>query len=569
MKLKAKILGLVMVPLVLLGIITYVIGSDKITTAMKEEINTGLHTTAVAVRDTLDVPDGDFRLSEDNQLWKGDSFNVSENVKIADNIKEATGTEVTIFYGDTRYMTSVINAQGERAIGTQAAQKVVSEVLDNGREFFDENVDVVGKRFFVCYLPLYNSDGSVAGMVFTGINQEDVEASIQEILTTLLSTVIVCLVVFGIISFIISSSISHRLKKGVAVLGKISEGDLTVTVEGKMTKGRDEVAAMCRSIKTVKENLTEVIGSMKKDSVLLYEKSVTLDKMSDTAGRTTNQMELAINNISNAAVQQAEETQNAASNMSQMGEMINSTDAEAANLSTNADYMKNCGSEATSAIHGLMEINKKTRQAIEQIYIQTNTTNESAMLIEKAANFITDIASETNLLSLNASIEAARAGEAGKGFAVVAGEIKKLAEQSNQSAQEISNVITTLIAESNKAVKVMDEVKEIMNVQNENVLKTDSIFSELKEGIDKSIAGVSLIADKTAQLEKNRYQMVNVIHELSGFAEENAASSEETSAAAMEMSSLVGDIADGSSELKTIADSITEQINRFQLEASR
>lgn len=126
-------------------------------------------------------------------------------------------------------------------------------------------------------------------------------------------------------------------------------------------------------------------------------------------------------------------------------------------------------------------------------------------------------------MSLNASIKAARAGEQGRGFAVIAAQIKKLAEQSNESTQQIESITDSLIADSEKAVNIMGEVKDIMMRQNEHVSKTDGIFTQVKGGIDSSIDGVSKIAEKTRQMDEARVNVVDVVQNLTAIAEENVA----------------------------------------------
>lgn len=106
------------------------------------------------------------------------------------------------------------------------------------------------------------------------------------------------------------------------------------------------------------------------------------------------------------------------------------------------------------------------------------------MKIRAAVDLITSIAEETNLLSLNASIEAARAGEQGRGFAVVAGQIQKLAEQSNESAGSIADIIGELLKDSENSVHIMEEVQEIMNEQQEKLQATRRQFMEVGDGIE-------------------------------------------------------------------------------------
>lgn len=189
-----------------------------------------------------------------------------------------------------------------------------------------------------------------------------------------------------------------------------------------------------------------------------------------------------------------------------------------------ARAMRSAGENAMKILDELNKINQQTKDAISVIYEQTNTTNTSAMKIKEATDIITDIAEETNLLSLNASIEAARAGEQGRGFAVVASQIQKLAEQSNESARQIALIIDELISDSEKSVETMEEVKEVIGKQDEYVSNTESSFRDVNDGIAKSIDGIRTIAAKTKDLDGARVKVVDVVQNLTAIAEENAAS---------------------------------------------
>ena len=213
----------------------------------------------------------------------------------------------------------------------------------------------------------------------------------------------------------------------------------------------------------------------------------------------------------------------------------------------------------------MSQVNRKAQKAIELIYEQTNTTNESAIKIKDATALITSIAEQTNLLSLNAAIEAARAGEQGRGFAVVAEQIQKLAEESNESAKEIGQVIALLMEDSEKAVRTMDEVKQVMEDQNENVVQTKDQFMEMHGGIARTIDEIRNIAEKMEQIDNTRVNVVDIVQNLTSLAEENAAGTEETSASVTEVGEHMSRIAQKSGELKTIADGLQDEMNVFLL----
>ena len=228
--------------------------------------------------------------------------------------------------------------------------------------------------------------------------------------------------------------------------------------------------------------------------------------------------------------------------------------------------MKSAGDEASRSLQDLNTINGKAKESIDLIYRQTNNTNESAMKIREATDLITFIAEQTNLLSLNASIEAARAGEQGRGFAVVASQIQKLAEQSNESARQIAEIINMLIADSNEAVGTMNDVMQIMEEQNQNIHKIEQEFKNLSDQIEKSIGGVSNIADKTQVLDNARVNVIDIVQNLTAIAEENAAGTEETSASVAEVSNIVNQISESVNELRGIAEILENRMNDFVID---
>ena len=218
---------------------------------------------------------------------------------------------------------------------------------------------------------------------------------------------------------------------------------------------------------------------------------------------------------------------------------------------------------SSEIIAELSKSNDRTIEAVERISVQTEYTNVSAQKIKKAVALITSIADETSLLSLNASIEAARAGEAGRGFAVVASEISKLADQSNNSATEIEKIINELLVESNKTVDIMDEVKAIVDEQEEKLNMTKAEFENVSRGIESSVSSVENISGRMVELDIAKNGIIDVIQSLSAISEENAAATEETSASVQELDSTVGNLSEAAKDLKVIAEQLDQQISVF------
>lgn len=397
-------------------------------------------------------------------------------------------------------------------------------------------------------------------------DEKDIVSDISMMMKVCIVASILTVMLCSVLGYFVVSRMVKPIEKVTDVVNKLADLDFTDDeVQDKLNKRKDETGSMSRAISVLRDKLKTVLQDLQEQSQRLFEASDALNNSAAETANTIEQVEKAVNEISEGATSQADETQKATENVILMGNMVEETSTEVRELIGNATEMKNSGDEATAILSQLEEINNKTSQAIDVIYEQTNTTNESAMKIREATSLITSIAEETNLLSLNASIEAARAGEQGRGFAVVASQIQKLAEQSNDSARQIETIIDSLISDSEKAVATMDEVKEIMSQQNENVGKTESIFAEVKNGIDSSINGINNIADKAKSMDDARVNVVDVVQNLTAIAQENAASTEETSASVTEVSSIVYDISTNAEKLKAIADELDRDMKIFKI----
>lgn len=335
--------------------------------------------------------------------------------------------------------------------------------------------------------------------------------------------------------------------------------------QARLNSRKDEIGLMSRALTSLREQLVNVVMAIRENGNALLASAEALNSGVTDTNTTMEQVENAVNDIANGATNQAEETQEATENVILIGDMVKDTSKTVEELMVSANDMKRANENAQEILSALRDINRQSGEYIDVIAKQTEVTNESALKIGEATKLITDIANETNLLSLNASIEAARAGEQGRGFAVVASEIQKLAEQSTESARKIEEIINMLLVDSEKAVRTMGQVKEIIGQQTQHIIRTDKAFVQIQEGVSASINGMQVISDKTQKLDKARINVVDVVNNLTAIAEENAAATEETSASVVEVASIVTDIAEKAQGLNSIAEELEERINIFQL----
>lgn len=567
MKLKTKILFVSLLPTICLGIILLVVASNRVKSAIYEESFTGMKATTIAIQEFLEQGNsGEYKVDENGELWKGDSLNISQSTNLVDEIKKSTGMEVTIFYKDTRYLTSITDEQGQRQVGTQASEKVVEQVLNKAQTYTASNVDVLGTDFVVCYVPIYQDNSETpVGMIFLGKQQSEVEDNVSSTTKEILFIMIIinAIAIAAITYF--ANKLVHSINQGIKVVDLLATGNLNVSIDQNLLSRKDSIGDMCRSINVLKEKLTNMVGNIKDHSEYLHNTSETLTVTAQKADESIQQVDVAIQEIARSSNSQADDTQHAGNNVAQIGTMVDETCVEIEVLEGISHEMETASDLAKQALSELNNTMNSVKDSIDLIYQQTNQTNESVNRISEAANLITDLASQTNLLSLNASIEAARAGEHGRGFSVVASEIQQLAEQSSRSADEIRNILGQLTSNSNQAVNTMQRVKEDINHQEENVSKTSEVFVVVDQGIKNSIEGISTISKKTETMEHARISTVQAVESLAALSEENAASTQQTASSVQEVNGLVDHVSQDAQRLKELSGQLRESVNAFQL----
>ena len=476
------------------------------------------------------------------------------------------GMDSSYFYVVASDGTMLYHPTTEK-IGKPVENDIILGVVDeiaagNIPELTLEEYDYHGVKKYSSY---YVAGEGKAILVLT-VDRDEIMETVNKALYIAVGAGIIIIILLGIIGYIITARLTHPILQITTIINHLADMDFREDSKTKkISKRKDECGIMARSIITLRQSLVDVITDIKNQSALLYETSAQLTGSASTTSGTVQNVEQAVSEIASGATSQAQETQKATEDIVLMGTMVEDTNSQVSALHNAADAIKVSSDTANTTLQELDSINKKAIDSINVIYEQTHTTNESAMKIKEATTLISSIADETNLLSLNASIEAARAGEAGRGFAVVASQIQKLAEQSNDSARQIDEIIYTLLDDSEKAVKTMEEVKSIMEQQSENVSKAGMVFSQVEIGITDSIAGIGEIADRTDRLNSTRTNIVDVVQNLTAIAQENAASTEETSAAVIEVANVMQEISDHAVELQDIASTLEKNINIFKI----
>mgnify|MGYP003275970615 CR=1 FL=1 len=561
-----EMLFIILLPLVLLTVGVIFVSVSTLENNMIIGIEDGLRGTASTLKGTYEqMYKGDMEKNADGFILKGGSI-ISDRYDLVDYVKESTGNDAAIYFGDSCIVTSIKDKDDKRLIGSTLDRKVVDQVINKGKNYFDKKIVLNGTEYYGYFIPIVNSDGSVAGAAFTGKLRNEAVRSIKCAVGEIVAFAIVIILIVAVAGSILAYLVVRAIHSVCDSVEELAKGNLTVEINQKLCKRRDEIGEIAECTVELRDSLQYIIGDMLRHVEKLSEASKQLDKMAGNTSRNTDEVSHAVEDIAAGAMSQAEDTQDTSSQIAYMGELIETIIQSINDLNSQASVMGKAENEANVIIEELGETNNRTIHAIERIAEQTDVTNQSAQEIRKAVDMITAIAGKTNLLSLNASIEAARAGEAGRGFAVVAGEIQQLAEQSSQSAKVIGSIIDQLLLESDKTVEIMQDVKEIVAEQEQKLGETKDKFTEVSEGIKTSLKGITEIEEHTGEIASSRERVVSLVENLSAISEENAASTEETTASVQELDATINELAQSARDLDKISESLKENVEIFRLE---
>lgn len=393
-------------------------------------------------------------------------------------------------------------------VENQAVTSLVGELANGNRP----ETDVIEYEFkgVIKYASFYVGSNSEYIVVITADEEEVFEGTdyiVRRCIYSSILTVLIC----TLITLFVAVRIVKPIEKISDLVAKISGFDFRKDDKyTSVVKKKDETGMMGRSIENLRSEFTAVVARIKNQSEELYDASQTLNVNASETASSVEQVEKAISEIAQGANAQAQETQTATENVIFMGNMVEETNEEVEKLRETMRDMRSAGESAMDILKELSAVNQKTKDAMQVIYEQTNVTNESARQIEE--------------------------------------------------------IINVLIAESQKSVATMEEVREVIEKQDENVTNTQNAFENVKDGISSSIDGIRVIAGKTEKLDEARVKVVDVVQNLTAIAQENAASTEETSASAAEVGAIMGNIAENANQLNQIAQELEESVEQFIVE---
>lgn len=507
---------------------------------------------------------GDWSIQGDN-MFKGD-VQINDNpeiIALIDKIGKMTAGTCTIFQGDTRVATNVVDAQGKRAIGTKVSDIVKDTVLVKNKQYVGR-AEVVGNWNQTAYNPIYDQNKQVIGIWYVGVPEN---YYLQLAKSGILPNIIVGYIsasIYGLlILFIMRKIIFVPLGKVRAFANEIANYNLQVSP--LEVKNEDDINQLARAFNTMLMNLRAIVSSVDSNAARVAEISVNLSDGAKQTEEASQQVAVSIGTVADGANQQAIQA-------SRIQEMMNQTHAsvteghsdvvDTVDKTKRATITANQGQAAINqAINNLSEVTNTVKFATDAIQKLGKRSEEIGGIITIIAN----IAEQTNLLALNASIEAARAGEHGRGFAVVADEVRKLAEESNGAANKIGTLIQDIQAETSVTVRTMESnletVESQVNIIQDGGRALDEIVGNVQEQ-ERDAAGIQGIFE---DLRDNSSQVSHAIEEIVTIISDAVASTEEVSAAAQEQTATIEEIANNAGELAEMANELRAEVSKFKV----
>ncbi|AOL28769.1 MULTISPECIES: methyl-accepting chemotaxis protein TlpC [Bacillus] len=559
MKLGTKILCLVFVVILLFSASVGTVMLKEITENMKQ-MATEKAKGDLALSSTYidDVMSGDWQV-KNNKLYKGQT-QINGNEDIVDLLGEKTGDTITIFQGDTRVATNVMK-NGERAVGTQASSEVIAAVLKKGKRFYGQ-ADVAGSSYQTAYMPLKDQNGNIIGMLYTGANQSILASLTQSLFTQFAIVLVIVIMVSVILVLVFTRKINKRLNALKSAFESAGNGDMTIEVSDKTG---DELSELSVYYNKMRMKLNDTIQTVQQSALQLASASQQLSAGAEETNQASEKITEAVQQIANGAQDQITRIESSESSLKQASADIRDISANTAAIADKgqlAQSKADIGQKEIANVQAQMDAIHQSIQKSGEIIHQLDGRSKQ---IEQILSVITQIADQTNLLALNAAIEAARAGEQGKGFAVVADEVRKLAEESQQSAGQISKLIIEIQKDMNRSARSVEHVKTEAAEGVTMIQRTRDAFKEIAAATGEISAEISDLSASVTNISASAHHINDSFAANTADIKESTKNTRQAAALTEEQFAAMEEITAASETLSQLAEELTGIISQFKM----
>ncbi|MDE7361084.1 MAG: methyl-accepting chemotaxis protein, partial [Oscillospiraceae bacterium] len=454
-----------------------------------------------------------------------------------DDVKAETSSEVTIISGKTRLATTIADATGKRATGTDISDTVHTKVSNGGT--FEGTTDILGQKHYVIYEPLVDVNGDIVGAYFSGYSAAESEAlKLKLILTSTIMAVIIGFASLFVIGIFCIQMIIKPIQAAEKLADSMHKGYLNEPTPAARF-GNDEVGDFVRKLEATRGTLNLYITDIDEVITQMATGDFTVKPKVDYVGDFSNiqssfeRIEKSLHEIIGSINSSAKDVKTGAAQIAEGSQVLaDGTTRQAAAIQELSASINEIAAKGQVSAKNATEASKVSKLSTDKITYQNEEVKnmlsameeikEKSDQIQNIIKAIDDIAFQTNILALNAAIEAARAGVAGKGFAVVADEVRALAGKSAESAEQTGLLINATIAAVDKGTIIAQNTADTMKEVTELSTRTNSYISEISSAAEDQ-------AESIEQVKVGIDQISTVVQQNSATAEETAASCEELS----------------------------------------
>ncbi len=496
-------------------------------------------------------------------LYKGEDI-VNDKSELVDMVKEETGNEVTIFLNDTRISTTVVDGSNKRAVGTKASEKVINTVITDGKEYTGE-AEILGIAHQVKYVPIKNESGDIVGMFFMGLEKKTINNEIRNIILVIAGlTLLISTIAFFVVIFV-AKRLADPITVVVSHMSVISNGDLTKETDPRFINRHDEAGELTQSLDTMQKALKQIILDVKSLSNDINSKSETLSAFAGEMSLSSGGVATTIGEVAEGTSKQAEYLSGISQALFEFGNKLDDMLKSIKDIDSSSKGINTMAVESNDKLASLKQSVESMGISFEEFSNKILGLDKNIAEVNEITVMINNIAEQTNLLALNAAIEAARVGDAGRGFAVVAEEIRKLAEQSKESAEEINNLINSVSSETSIIVNNTEGIKSELITQEDVIKNSIESFKKIIDEVGEIIPKIQAINTTSISINSDKQEILERIEEISAVSQEVSASAQEIAAASEELSASSSEVAETAKLLKNTTNGMTAEVERFKV----
>lgn len=377
-----------------------------------------------------------------------------------------------------------------------------------------------------------------------------------------IATLISNFIMFAIVRSTLKHQMNKIIKKFSQDISAVKQGDYSKLITSKDYEMIGEVAPV---VNVVLHDIRELIERFFSLVSSINNASYQVNTTAENAVHAIEQISVTIDEIAKGASEQAAQSQRGVTVVDKLSEQINLVSESYKSVISETNVIKELNNAGIQAVQVLREKSEENNKITQQIFGTIENLNNKSKDIGLFVESIENIAEQTNLLALNAAIEAARAGEAGRGFAVVAEEVRKLADQSRQSTEEINNLVAAIQEETTLAVQSVEAIKKSSIEQNEAVGKTNNAFDDIAAGILKIVQKINDVNTAMIQMDSAKNDVIDAIENISSISQQTAASSEQVAATTEQQIHIIEDMKAAADNLSKLVSELSSNLKKYKI----